>query len=100
MHMADALVSPPVAATAAVASFAVGGYCVYKLKKENSPEKVPLMGIMGAFVFAAQMINFSIPVTGSSGHLCGGAVACCTFRFLWCIYINDGYIAAAVFAFC
>ena len=30
------------------------------------------MGIMGAFVFAAQMINFTIPGTGSSGHLCGG----------------------------
>lgn len=72
MHMADALVSPPVAATVAVASFAVGGYSVYKLKKESNPEKVPLMGIMGAFVFAAQMINFSIPGTGSSGHLCGG----------------------------
>jgi len=33
---------------------------------------VPLMGVMGAFVFAAQMINFSIPGTGSSGHLTGG----------------------------
>jgi cobalt/nickel transport system permease protein len=30
------------------------------------------MGIMGAFVFATQMINFTIPGTGSSGHLCGG----------------------------
>jgi len=30
------------------------------------------MGVMGAFVFAAQMINFSIPGTGSSGHLAGG----------------------------
>lgn len=72
MHMADVLVSPPVAATAAVASFAVGGYSIWKLKKENNPEKVPIMGVMGAFVFAAQMINFSIPGTGSSGHLCGG----------------------------
>jgi len=33
---------------------------------------VPLMGVMGAFVFAAQMINFTIPGTGSSGHLAGG----------------------------
>mgnify|MGYP002509053072 CR=1 FL=1 len=30
------------------------------------------MGVMGAFVFAAQMINFTIPGTGSSGHICGG----------------------------
>jgi cobalt/nickel transport system permease protein len=35
-------------------------------------KKIPLMGVMGAFVFAAQMINFSIPGTGSSGHLGGG----------------------------
>ena len=31
-----------------------------------------MMGVMGAFVFAAQMINFTIPGTGSSGHLTGG----------------------------
>lgn len=31
-----------------------------------------MMGVMGAFVFAGQMINFTIPGTGSSGHLCGG----------------------------
>ena len=36
--------------------------------------KVPLMAVMGAFVFAAQMINFSIPGTGSSGHLGGGLI--------------------------
>ncbi len=30
------------------------------------------MGVMGAFVFAAQMINFAIPGTGSSGHIIGG----------------------------
>jgi cobalt/nickel transport system permease protein len=34
--------------------------------------KAPLMGVLGAFIFAAQMINFSIPATGSSGHLGGG----------------------------
>jgi cobalt/nickel transport system permease protein len=32
------------------------------------------MGVMGAFVFAAQMINFSIPGTGSSGHIIGGVL--------------------------
>jgi cobalt/nickel transport system permease protein len=34
--------------------------------------RAPLMGVLGAFVFSAQMINFSIPGTGSSGHLGGG----------------------------
>jgi cobalt/nickel transport system permease protein len=34
--------------------------------------QAPLMGVLGAFIFAAQMINFTIPATGSSGHLGGG----------------------------
>jgi cobalt/nickel transport system permease protein len=33
------------------------------------------MGVMGAFIFATQMLNFTIPGTGSSGHLCGGMLA-------------------------
>lgn len=72
MHMADALVSPPVATGMAVASLAVGAYSIFKIKKENKPENIPVMGVMGAFVFATQMVNFTIPGTGSSGHLCGG----------------------------
>ena len=39
--------------------------------------KVPLLGVMGAFVFAAQMINFPVGV-GTSGHLVGGALLACT----------------------
>lgn len=39
---------------------------------ENDPKKIPLMSVMGAFVFATQMINFTIPGTESSGHLYGG----------------------------
>lgn len=72
MHMADALVAPTVAGTMYVCSAAAAGYSIRKIKQENEPKKIPLMGVMGAFVFAAQMINFTIPATGSSGHLCGG----------------------------
>ena len=72
MHMADALVAPAVAATMYVCSTAVAGYSVKKVRLESDPKKIPVMGIMGAFVFATQMINFTIPGTGSSGHLCGG----------------------------
>lgn len=72
MHMADSLISPPVAAGVAAASLAVGAYSIYKIKKENKPENIPVMGVMSAFVFATQMVNFTIPGTGSSGHLCGG----------------------------
>ncbi len=72
MHMADALVVPAVAGTMYLASSAAAGVSVHKVKLENDPKKIPVMGVMGAFVFAAQMINFTIPGTGSSGHLCGG----------------------------
>ncbi|MCR5698204.1 MAG: energy-coupling factor ABC transporter permease, partial [Treponemataceae bacterium] len=72
MHMADALVSPAVAGTMFALSAVAAGYSVKKVHDENDSKKIPLMGVMGAFVFATQMINFTIPGTGSSGHLCGG----------------------------
>ena len=72
MHMADALISPAVGATMWAASGGLIAYCSKKVRAELDDRKVPLMGVLGAFVFAAQMINFSIPGTGSSGHLGGG----------------------------
>ena len=72
MHMADALVSPAVAASMYACSSVVAGYSVRKVRLEDDAKKIPVMGVMGAFVFATQMINFTIPGTGSSGHLCGG----------------------------
>jgi cobalt/nickel transport system permease protein len=49
-------------------------YCAKRVREESDPAKVPLMGVTGAFIFAAQMVNFSIPGTGSSGHLGGGLI--------------------------
>jgi cobalt/nickel transport system permease protein len=70
--MADALISPAVGGTMWTASAVAIAYCSKKVKEELDERKVPLMGVLGAFVFAAQMINFTIPATGSSGHLGGG----------------------------
>ncbi|MDB1948755.1 MULTISPECIES: energy-coupling factor ABC transporter permease [Clostridium] len=72
MHMADALVNPTVAGLMYGCSAIAAGYSIKKIRMENEPKKIPVMGVMGAFVFAAQMINFTVPGTGSSGHLCGG----------------------------
>lgn len=74
MHMADALLSPTVGAAFWTGSVAVLGYASTKLQMTLDDRKVPLMGVLGAFIFAAQMINFTIPGTGSSGHLGGGMV--------------------------
>uniref|UniRef100_A0A831XMM6 Cobalamin biosynthesis protein CbiM n=1 Tax=Geobacter metallireducens TaxID=28232 RepID=A0A831XMM6_GEOME len=72
MHMADALVSPAVGGALWGAAAGTIAYCARKVRRELDERKVPLMGVLGAFVFAAQMINFTIPGTGSSGHLGGG----------------------------
>lgn len=74
MHMSDALISPAVGISFWAAAFGAVSYSVKKLKESMDERLIPLMGVLGAFVFAAQMINFIIPGTGSSGHLGGGMV--------------------------
>ena len=74
MHMADALISPAVGGTLWAASGWLIVLCARKVKQSLRDNLVPLMGVLGAFIFAAQMINFSIPGTGSSGHLGGGLI--------------------------
>jgi cobalt/nickel transport system permease protein len=72
MHMADALLSPAVGGTMWGASTAAIAFCSNKVRTGMDDRGTPLMGVLGAFIFAVQMINFTIPVTGSSGHLGGG----------------------------
>lgn len=74
MHMADALLSPAVGGVMWGATAALVGYSSKKMHDGFESKRVPLMGVLGAFIFAAQMINFSIPATGSSGHLGGGLI--------------------------
>ncbi|SDE95642.1 energy-coupling factor ABC transporter permease [Sporomusa acidovorans] len=72
MHMADALISPAVGGAMWAVTAGIAVYSAKKVQKDIDDRKIPLMGVLGAFVFAAQMINFTIPGTGSSGHICGG----------------------------
>ena len=72
MHMADALISPAVGMVAWAGAAGLIAFSARQVREEVDEQKVPLMGVMGAFVFAAQLINFAIPGTGSSGHLGGG----------------------------
>ena len=78
MHMADALVSPAVGAVMYGATAITAAVSISKLKKEeklqleSTSKRLPAMAVMSALVFAGQMINYTIPGTGSSGHLCGG----------------------------
>jgi len=115
MHMSDALVSPATAAVTGAAAAVLlaaavrhtGRACRYDdVSERRCAHLVPLMGVMGAFVFAAQMINFSIPGTGSSGHIVGGVllaavlgawpafVALSSVLILQCLLFADGGLMA------
>lgn len=106
MHMADALVSPQIGAAMYAVSAAASVYSIKKVRLESDPKKIPVMGVMGAFVFAAQMINFTIPGTGSSGHLCGGLLLAAllgphaafltmiTILLIQCLMFADGGLLA------
>ena len=74
MHMSDSLVSLIVGGAMWVISAGGITFGAKKLKNSIDEKKLPLMSVMGAFIFAAQMINFTIPFTGSSGHISGGMV--------------------------
>jgi cobalt/nickel transport system permease protein len=72
--MADALISPTVGATMLATTAVATAYSARKVRESVDQSKIPLMGVLGAFIFAAQMLNFTIPGTGSSGHLGGGLI--------------------------
>lgn len=74
MHVPDGFLDAPTSvATGAVAAIAVG-VALRKAKGELDDRTAPLAGLVAAFVFAAQMINFPVGA-GTSGHLMGGALA-------------------------
>lgn len=74
MHIPDGFLSAPVWAPLwAVAAAGIAG-CVRAVQRSFSDRAVPLMGMMAAFIFAAQMLNFPV-AGGTSGHLLGGVLA-------------------------
>jgi cobalt/nickel transport system permease protein len=75
MHMANELLSVPVAAATLGAVAVVVAIAARRARQVTGDDRLPLMGVMGAFVFAAQMINFTLPgMPGTSGHLGGGVL--------------------------
>jgi cobalt/nickel transport system permease protein len=109
--MSDALLSPAVGGVMWAASAAAIGLSVKRLTADNGvsamdEKKVPIMGIMGAFVFAGQMINFTIPGTGSSGHIGGGIllaallgpapalITLASVLLIQCLFFADGGLLA------
>jgi cobalt/nickel transport system permease protein len=77
MHIPDNFLSTPVWAAFDAISLPAVGLLARRATRQIDEAQVPLLGIMGAFVFAAQMINFPVG-PGTSGHLVGGALLACT----------------------
>lgn len=74
MHAPDGFFSLPMAVAGwAIAAVAIA-YSLRRTRREMQERSVPLMGVMAAFIFAAQMLNFPV-AGGTSGHLIGGALA-------------------------
>jgi cobalt/nickel transport system permease protein len=74
MHMSDGIVNAPTSAIFGVIAIAAIGLCAVKARSELDERTVPLAGLVAAFIFAVQMVNFPI-LPGVSGHLLGGALA-------------------------
>ena len=87
MHLSDALLSTPVGLSGVVVAVGLLATAGKEIKEKDNTSMVPLMGVLGAFVFAAQMINFAIPGTGSSGHVIGG-VLLAAFLGPWSAFIT------------
>lgn len=73
MHIPDGFLSTPVWAALDAAAIPCIGVAVRRAQRGFDEQRIPLLGVMGAFVFAAQMINFPVGA-GASSHLLGGAL--------------------------
>ena len=74
MHMSDGLVNASTSVVFGILAIAVVAFCGWRARTELDERTVPLAGLVAAFIFAVQMINFPI-LPGVSGHLLGGALA-------------------------
>ncbi len=74
MHIPDGFVDAPVAVTTGVIAVGCIAYAVKATNKKIGEKQIPLMGVLAAFIFAAQLLNFPI-AGGTSGHFLGAALA-------------------------
>ncbi|MBZ5611617.1 MAG: energy-coupling factor ABC transporter permease [Acidobacteriia bacterium] len=98
MHIPDNFLSTPVWAALDAVSIPAVGLMVRRASRELEDTRIPLLGVMGAFVFAAQMINFPVG-PGTSGHLVGGALLACTLGPAPAVLVMTTIIAIQAFVF-
>ncbi|MEU4436703.1 energy-coupling factor ABC transporter permease [Micromonospora chalcea] len=75
MHISNGIINGPVAAIFAALALAALAFCVMRGRADLDDRLAPMAGLVAAFIFAVQMLNFPIFTAGVSGHLLGGALA-------------------------
>lgn len=98
MHIPDNFLSTPVWASLDAVSIPAVVLMSRRAGSELDESKIPLLGVMGAFVFAAQMINFPVGI-GTSGHLVGGALLACMLGAAPAALVMTAIIAIQAFVF-
>ncbi|WP_328790119.1 MULTISPECIES: energy-coupling factor ABC transporter permease [unclassified Streptomyces] len=74
MHVPDGFINAPVSVAAGVVAAAAVAVSLRGARRELDERTAPLAGLVAAFIFAVQMLNFPV-AAGTSGHLLGGALA-------------------------
>ncbi len=74
LHIPDGFLNLVVSVICWAITIVTLGFAISKTNKSLGEKQIPLMGVMAAFIFAAQMINFPV-AGGTSGHMLGGALA-------------------------
>ncbi|AEB43218.1 energy-coupling factor ABC transporter permease [Micromonospora maris] len=75
MHISNGIINGPVAALFAVIALVAMAVAVHRGRQDLDDRLAPMAGLVAAFIFAVQMLNFPIFTAGVSGHLLGGALA-------------------------
>ena len=98
MHIPDGFLSTPVWITLDAAAIPAIGWIAKRAQAEVEDSRIPLLGVMGAFVFAAQMINFPVGI-GTSSHLVGGALLAYTLGPWAACLVMTAILAIQAFVF-
>ncbi|MGH7247846.1 MAG: energy-coupling factor ABC transporter permease [Pseudomonadota bacterium] len=98
MHIPDGFLTTPVWATLDAISLPAVAFFARRAQRDLEDTKIPLLGVMGAFVFAAQMINFPVGI-GTSGHLVGGALLAYTLGPSAATIVLTAILAIQAFVF-
>ena len=105
MHIPDGFLDAKTALATGVLAVAGLGLALRRVRQSFPPQRIPLLGLAAAFIFAAQMLNFPV-AGGTSGHLLGGTlaavllgpaaavVAMSAVLVLQCLLFSDGGVTA------